>query len=307
MEVERFAAISLQSLERISPVSAAPHLGRCHDTHARAQVLRIELEEIDRARHRGLWRVGCLDDEPLLPRGVDVEALLVDKTHKRMAGKRGRSPAYPPYIRIVLPAVHRVEIVGLKRPQSAYRTLDVHPARRLESDDLVVYEHRHTPCVGVLRHLRLPELRVAVDEVERILVRRRLERKHDEVARRREVAAHDDSLGVEGVDQERYGLAQLLAHLLDKLDREVVVVLGRRDDVVNVYLLAAVVLLAQDGVNAALDELDDLLLDGDTRHLGLEASLLAAGTDLLVVEEGYVSALSRAATMPMATPRPMWR
>ena len=61
--------------------------------------------------------------------------------------------------------------------------------------------------------------------------------------------------------------------------------------------LLAVVLFAQDGVDALLDERADFLLDGDTRHLGFQAAFLAAGADLLVVEEGDVAEFAREAAL----------
>ena len=50
--------------------------------------------------------------------------------------------------------------------------------------------------------------------------------------------------------------------------------------------------LSENGAYALLDAGDELVLDGDSRHFGLEAALLAARADDLVVEEGRVSELS---------------
>jgi hypothetical protein len=43
-----------------------------------------------------------------------------------MARKRGHSPACSPYVSIVLPAVHSIEILRLESPQTAKYSFDVH-------------------------------------------------------------------------------------------------------------------------------------------------------------------------------------
>ena len=277
MQMQGFAGVTFRRGERVGGETAAA-AGRCDDyAHARPQVLRIEFEEVDGPDCRaapvgGVGPDGCdgFDRQPQLARGIDVETLFVDEARKDMAGERSRSSARPPRFGVVLPFVHGIEIARLQSPQTTYTAPDVHVRAGLKSYDLVVYQHRYAQRAGVFRHFRLSELGVLVYEVERVFVGRRLQGQHDVIARLGEVAAHDHGFGVERVDEESHRLAQLLAHLLDKLYRKVVVVLRRRDDVVDVDLLAAVELVAQDGVHAALDELDDLLLDGDARNLGLE-------------------------------------
>ena len=56
--------------------------------------------------------------------------------------------------------------------------------------------------------------------------------------------------------------------------------------------LLLVVLLLEDRVHTPFDHVAHLVLDGDARHLGLEAALLAARADDLVVEEGDVAELA---------------
>lgn len=72
-----------------------------------------------------------------------------------------------------------------------------------------------------------------VDEVERVFVGRRFEGQHDMAAGRGHVAADDDRFGIERVDEEGDGLADLFARLFDQFDRKVVVVLRRGDDVID--------------------------------------------------------------------------
>ena len=61
--------------------------------------------------------------------------------------------------------------------------------------------------------------------------------------------------------------------------------------------LLLVVFLLEDGVHALLDQVAHLVLDGDARNLGFEASLLAARADDLVVEEGNVAELAGEAAL----------
>ena len=155
-----------------------------------------------------------------------------------------------------------------------------------KADDLIADQHRYAPGIGVLIEFRQTEFRVLIDEVERIFVRRGLQRQHDVIPRRSHVAADDHRLRIEDVDQEGDGLADLFAGLLDQLDREIVVILRCGDDVVDMNGLFAVVFLPQDRIDPFGDQCADLLLDGDTRNFGLQTPLFPAGADLLVVEEG---------------------
>ena len=105
-------------------------------------------------------------------------------------------------------------------------------------------KHRHTPRIGVLRHLRLAELGVLIYQVQRILVCRRLQRQHKILASLCKVTTHNNSLRIKGIDKECNCLTYLFAYLLNKLNGEIIVIACRLDDVVDVYALATVVHLA---------------------------------------------------------------
>ena len=61
--------------------------------------------------------------------------------------------------------------------------------------------------------------------------------------------------------------------------------------------LATVVHLSQTGIYAVTNEIYNLIFDGNTRHLGLQATLLAAATDDLIVEEWDVAKLASKAIL----------
>lgn len=74
--------------------------------------------------------------------------------------------------------------------------------------------------------------------------------------------------------------------LLDQFDREIVVVLGCVDDLIDVDGFVLVVFFAQDRIDTLADKPTELLFDRDSRNFGFEATFLAAGADDFVVEEG---------------------
>ena len=63
--------------------------------------------------------------------------------------------------------------------------------------------------------------------------------------------------------------------------------------------LLLVVLLLEDRIDALLDQVAHLVLDGDTRNLGFEAAFLAARADDLVVEKRDVSELTGEPAFPV--------
>ena len=116
--------------------------------------------------------------------------------------------------------------------------------------------------------------------------------RHDIVAGRGHVAADDDRFGIERVDEEGDGLADLFARFFDQFDRKVVVVLRRGDDVIDMDALLLVVLLLEDRVHASFDQVAHLVLDGDARNLGFETAFFAARADDFVVEERDMAELA---------------
>lgn len=143
-----------------------------------------------------------------------------------------------------------------------------------------------TPGAGRLAHFRQAEFGVLINQIERVFVGRRLEGQHQVVARFGQLAAYDDRFRIEGVDQEGDGLARLFSDLLDQFDREIVVVLGCVDDLIDVDGFVLVVFFAQDRIDTLADKPTELLFDRDSRNFGFEATFLAAGADDFVVEEG---------------------
>ena len=67
---------------------------------------------------------------------------------------------------------------------------------------------------------------------------------------------------IEDVDEKGNAFAYLLARFLNKLYREVVVVLRSLDDIVYAYCSSRIVAFAQDGIDTAAYLADHLLLDG---------------------------------------------
>ena len=102
---------------------------------------------------------------------------------------------------------------------------------------------------------------------------------------------------IEGVDKECYSLADLLASLFDKFDREIVIIASRIYDVIDMNLLFRLVSLAENGIRTIAHKFVHLLLDSDTRHLGFKTSLLATSANLLVIEEWDMSELASKAIL----------
>ena len=68
--------------------------------------------------------------------------------------------------------------------------------------------------------------------------------------------------------------------------------LGCVDDLIDVDGFVLVVFFAQDGIDSLADKPTELLFDRDSRDFGFETTLLAAGADDFVVEEGNVAELA---------------
>ena len=73
------------------------------------------------------------DDEPHLAGLVDIELLLLDKTHQLMARKGGQRAADAPDRGVVLPPIHRLDVVGFDGAQADVLAFESH-GLRLEAE-----------------------------------------------------------------------------------------------------------------------------------------------------------------------------
>ena len=90
-------------------------------------VLRLEFEEVERSDRAS--RLERLDDEAHLARLVDVELLLVDEALQLMAREGGQRAADVPDRGVVLPTVHRLNVVGFDGAQADEFAFESHVFR----------------------------------------------------------------------------------------------------------------------------------------------------------------------------------
>lgn len=110
--------------QRIRGVAAAAVAGAVdEDADAGPQVGGFEIEEVDEPHGAAVER---LDDQPQLPRGVEVEALLVEKTPERVAREGRERAADAPHGGVVLPRIEQVDVFGFERPQARQFSFEGH-------------------------------------------------------------------------------------------------------------------------------------------------------------------------------------
>ena len=167
--VQGVESVLLHRLYHLASIAvAAVALVVDEDAEAETQVLRVEVDDIHSAHRDAL----CLDYHTSSSSGVNVVILTPEpllQTHSRYWLGVG---SYAPNLGVVLPFVELLDIARLHRPYAATWGCNLLHSVALQADNLVADEHRNTPGIGAVGHLRDAEFGVLVYEVERVFARR---------------------------------------------------------------------------------------------------------------------------------------
>ena len=124
MQAEHLPCIAAEYVQRIRCEPASTVAGAVdQDADAGAQVDGFELEEVDQSYGAA---VECLDDQPQLPCGVEVEALFVEETPERVPRKGRERSADAPHGWVVLPHVEQADVFGFECAQAREFSFERH-------------------------------------------------------------------------------------------------------------------------------------------------------------------------------------
>ena len=138
------------------------------------------------------------------------------------------------------------------------------------------------------------DARILVHQIQRILLDIHADRLNKIVARYRQIAADDQHLRIEGVDDASQVGAQLLSHLLQDVDTEHVFFADGIQEVLQGNLLILVgYLLREYRGGTFLESLAQFAHDGRARCLGFHAARFAAMTDDAIVIDMHVAYFAR--------------
>lgn len=138
-------------------------------------------------------------------------------------------------------------------------------------------------------HLGAYKLRVAVDELQRVLLDCLTHRLNKVVARSRQSASDDNDFGIEDIDEVGELHAELHAYVLEKVDAQVVLGIDGVDYVVERDIVEILELLGKRRHLALADTVDYATVERAARNLGFQTAFLAAVAHYLIVERVDVS------------------